>query len=166
MGEERREARDPEETFEVELELEEGYRFTVRFDLADVPPLRTDEPPPVGGGDGPNPSRLVAAAAANCLAASLLFCLRKARVEVSELRARVRAALVRNESGRLRIGELDVTLRPRVPEGAEAKLDRCLALFEDFCIVTQSLRSGIDVAVDVEPLTGDRAPPESASGEP
>jgi hypothetical protein len=29
---------------------------------------------------------------------------------------------------------------------------RCLELFEDFCVVTQSVRSGIAVDVSVEPI--------------
>jgi hypothetical protein len=27
---------------------------------------------------------------------------------------------------------------------------RCLEIFEDFCLVTQSVRAGVDVSVDVE----------------
>ena len=44
------------------------------------------------------------AAVGNCLAASLLFCLEKARVPVTDIRARVEGYVVRNESGRLRVG--------------------------------------------------------------
>jgi organic hydroperoxide reductase OsmC/OhrA len=51
----------------------------------------------------------------------------------------------------MRIGGLRVKLMPRVgTDPARAK--RCLELFEDFCIVTQSVREGIDVQVEVEPV--------------
>src|SRR5688572_21030144 len=74
--------REPESTHEfvVSLELLEGYAFRVAFDDAEVEPLHTDETPPLGKGTGPSPSRLLAAAVANCLAASLAHCLRRARV--------------------------------------------------------------------------------------
>jgi hypothetical protein len=36
-------------------------------------------------------------------------------------------------------------------------MQRCLELFEDFCVVTQSVRAGINVEVDVEPTAGERA---------
>jgi uncharacterized OsmC-like protein len=30
---------------------------------------------------------------------------------------------------------------------------RCLEVFEDYCVVTQSVRDGIDITVSVEPST-------------
>jgi len=33
-------------------------------------------------------------------------------------------------------------------------MQRCLELFEDFCVVTQSVRAGIAVDVAVEPISG------------
>lgn len=86
-------------TFDIELRLEEGYRFTVDFGDG-IPTLLVDEPPPLGEGAGPNPSRLLAAAVADA-----------------------------------------------------GRLDRCLDLFEDFCIVTQSVRNGFDVEVEVNPAS-------------
>lgn len=47
------------------------------FDNPALPVLVTDEPPPLGGDAGPNPARLLGTAVANCLAASLLFSMRK-----------------------------------------------------------------------------------------
>ena len=33
-----------------------------------------------------------------------------------------------------------------------SRVERCLELFEDFCVVTQSVRNGIEVDVAVEPV--------------
>lgn len=131
----------------------EGYRFTVDFDQPGVPPLLVDEPPPLGDGDGPNPARLLAAAVANCLSASLLYCLRKSRVEPTAFRATVEGELARNEDKRLRIDRLTVRLHPTLSEDELRRVERCTGLFEDFCIVTQSVRNGLEVDVHVEPET-------------
>ena len=141
------------ERFAVELTGGEGYRFDVDFGMPGVEKLRVDEPDPLGDGDGPNASRLIAAAVGNCLSASLLFCFRKSRIETAGFRATVEGRLVRNEKGRLRIGGLQVTLHPEMTEADQARMGRCLQLFEDFCIVTESVRDGIDVQVDVQPRT-------------
>ncbi len=132
------------------LTREEGYRFRVRFDEAGIPDLLTDEMPPIGEGKGPNPSRLLATAAANCLAASLLFCLQKARVSVDGLEAEVTTEFTRNEAGRLRIGGLQVKLHPKWTGEAAAKAQRCLDIFESFCVVTESIRHGVPVQVEVD----------------
>jgi putative phosphoribosyl transferase len=138
------------ERFTLTLSRQQGYQFAADFGAEGVPPLVLDEPPPLGTGTGPNPTRVLAAAIGNCLSASLLYCLEKARVPVSDFGATVEGELVRNPQGRLRIGGIRVTLAPVI--GADpARIERCRALFEDFCIVTQSVRDGIDVEVDVVP---------------
>ena len=133
----------------VDLVQQADYRFEVRFDDPALPPLLTDEPPPLGGGAGPNPARLLTAAVANCLSASLLFSLRKFRNEAEPLRAHASATLVRNLQNRLRIGRIDVDLHLAAAASALRSLDRVLAQFEDFCVVTQSVRAGIAVEVRV-----------------
>jgi organic hydroperoxide reductase OsmC/OhrA len=138
-------------TFALALEQHERFVFDVTFDDPSWPALRMDEPPPLGDGIAPNASRALGAAIGNCLAASLLFCLQKARVPVTGLRAEVRGELGRNEKGRLRIASVRVVLRPSVEGVPAERLARCLELFEDFCVVTQSVREGIDVQVLVEP---------------
>ena len=95
------------------LTREEGYRFRVRFDEAAMPDLLTDEMPPIGEGKGPTPSRLLATAVANCLAASLLYCLQIARVSVEGLEAEVTTEFTRNDAGRLRIWDMRVKLYPK-----------------------------------------------------
>lgn len=125
------------------------YEFNVRFDDTALAPLATDEPPPLGHGAGPNPSRLLAAAVANCLAASLLFALRKFHDAPSPLTARATASIERNAQGRWRVSRLAVDLELGDDAAALAHLERALAQFEDFCVVTGSVREGIPVDVRV-----------------
>ncbi|HSJ23914.1 MAG TPA: OsmC family protein [Longimicrobiales bacterium] len=142
--------------FAVSLKLEDGYRFTADFLQDDVPELLLDEPAPLGEGAGPNAARVLAVAVGNCLAASLLFCLKRARIEVQALRADVSGTMERNERGRLRITDVDVKLHPVVAEADVPRMQRCLDVFEDFCVVTQSVRDGLNVNVGVDPAP---APP-------
>jgi uncharacterized OsmC-like protein len=137
------------ERFALQLTLEEGYQFRVRFDRDDLSPLVVDELPPLGAGAGPNPVRLLATAVGHCLAASLTYCLGRSRVALQGLTVDVEGTLVRNEQGRLRVSELRVTLAPDVDAEALPRLQRCRELFEQFCIVTESVRHGIDVQVNV-----------------
>ena len=133
----------------VVLELEEGYRF--RADFGDGQgSFVMDEPEPLGAASGPNASAVLGAAVGNCLSASLLFCLRKAHVEVRGLRTEIEVTRGRNDRGRLRVSSLRVRLHPEVAPGYEGRLGRCLELFEDFCVVTEAVRDGIDVDVAVD----------------
>jgi organic hydroperoxide reductase OsmC/OhrA len=140
----------------VHLERTEGFRFTARFpDLPDAAPIALDESAPLGSSTGPNPAALLAAAVGNCLAASLVFCLKKVRIEPGSVTADATAQIVRNERGRFRIGSLEVDLSIDLPAGDAAAFERCQGLFEDFCIVTESVRHGIPVQVHVS--TGQEA---------
>ncbi|MBM7130165.1 OsmC family protein [Dyella mobilis] len=143
-----------EQFVELSLEQVEDYEFRVRFDGTAIPDLITDETAPLGGEAGPNPSRLLAAGVANCLAASLLFALRKFKNSPGKLTAKTRATLARNEHGRLRITHVAVELQLADAVAALEHVDRALAQFEDFCIVTESVRQGIAVEVSVRDATG------------
>jgi len=137
--------------FTVDLTLRDGYAFNVEFADGGGPPLVVDELPPLGEANGPNPARLLAAAIGSCLSSSLLFCLRKSRIEVANLRTTVEGAIVRNERGRLRIGRMRVRVAPELTLEQQERMGRCLDLFQDFCIVTESVREGIAVDVEVTP---------------
>ncbi|MEN8174122.1 MAG: OsmC family protein [Pseudomonadota bacterium] len=140
--------------FILELEHLENYEFRVRFDWDKAGDLLMDEPPPLGGAEGPNAARLLAAAVGNCLSASLLFCLAKNDVPAGAVSSTVTCTLVRNEKKRLRIGGLDVRLRLAEALAESVRLARCRELFEDFCVVTASLRQGIPVEVTLEDAGG------------
>lgn len=141
-------------TFELTLEQLADYEFKVKFDWPQVADLLLDEPPPLGGAAGPNAARLIGAAVANCLTSSLLFCMRKFKQTPGALRSVVTGELVRNEKGRLRIGRFDVTIRLAEGAGTIQHFDRCLAQFEDFCVVTESVRRGIPVGVRIVDAAG------------
>lgn len=142
---------DDERRAIVTLDLVDGYQFTVDLGQAAVAPILMDEPPPLGAGSGPNAARMLAASVGHCLSASALFCLRKARIPVSTMRTTVEVTLQRDARGRLRVGGIRVDLRPEIAAADRDRIGRCLELFEDFCVVTASIRRGIEVAVQVTP---------------
>ena len=109
-------------TFRVTLTRRDGYEFAVRFDPETIPGLTVDEPPPLGGGAGPNPTALLGAAVGSCLGASLLFCLQKSRVSVGGMETEVRGTIERNEAGRLRVSRIEVRLAPELEEADAARL--------------------------------------------
>lgn len=135
--------------FQITLDQQADFKFEVRFDNPAIATLTTDEPAPLGSDQGPNPSRLLGAAVANCLAASLLFAMKKFKNDPSPLHAVATVSLVRNEQNRMRIGAIAVDLQLGVASEKVAMLERVLGQFEDFCIVTQSIRSAIPVTVRV-----------------
>jgi organic hydroperoxide reductase OsmC/OhrA len=139
----------------VRLAQQRDFQFDVQFG-ADIAPLRTDLPLPAGSGQGPSPEQLLAAAVGNCLAASLLFSLRKYKQQPEPIGVDVSSEVGRNADGRLRVKAIGVVLTLGQPAAALQHLDRALAQFEDFCTVTQSVRAGIDVSVQVLDATGVR----------
>jgi organic hydroperoxide reductase OsmC/OhrA len=129
---------------------EERYKFRISFNSDKIGDIYTDEPEPVGEGEYPNAGKLLAAAVGNCLCASLVFCMEKSHAEVPSICAEVATTMERNEKGRLRLTHMDVKIFPQVSD--QAKYERCRDIFEDFCIVTQSVRQGIPVDVEVYPV--------------
>lgn len=137
--------------FSVQLTLVDGYKFLV--DFGEMGEIFTDEPAPLGAGEGPNPSRLLAASVANCLAASLVFAIRKFKEDPGAVTATVQGSMERQE-GRWRIGKLKVSLQLGNSSASMPHLERALAQFENFCVVTQSVRQGIAVDVQVHDTQG------------
>ena len=135
--------------FTLHLEQVEAFGFKVQFDWDGVPDLLLDEPAPLGNQAGPNAARLIAAGIANCLSASLLFCLQKSRVTPDGIGATVTGSIGRNENGRLRLLGIDVDLNLAGVDGEPSRMERCFSLFEDYCVVTQAVREGIPVSVRV-----------------
>ena len=129
--------------FTVELRHVEGLEFRVKFDMEKLDELA------VGGGAGPSASRLLAAAAANCLSASLLYCVAKNDPPAGSLQARAVCSLVKNTKGRTRIGNITVTLEVNGELEQAVRMRRCLDLYQEFSVAAVSLRQGFPVDVHV-----------------
>jgi uncharacterized OsmC-like protein len=80
--------------------------------------------------------------------------LARSRIDVAGVETHVIGTLRRNERSRLRIGRLDVSIHVDAPGSDAAKLSKCLEIFEDFCVVTASVRKGLDVSVKVLDAAG------------
>ena len=142
------------QAFTLTLTQESDYVFRIEFDDTAIPALHTDESAPLGNDSGPNPSRMLVAAVANCLSASLLFSLRKYKNTPGTIVTRARATLDRNEQKRLRVTHIDVVIE--LPDAAAdyAQIERLLQQFENFCVVTESVRHGVAVDVSVRDRNG------------
>jgi organic hydroperoxide reductase OsmC/OhrA len=139
---------DPVHDFEIVIEQIDAYEMRVRFDKESHAPITLDEPAPLGKDVAPNAARILAAAIANCLSASLVFCMSRRKRTIEGLRTTAHVQIVRNEQRRLRIGKIRIDIDPRLAPD-DPDLIACLATFEDFCTVTQSVRGGLDVEVHV-----------------
>lgn len=142
------------QAFTLTLTQESDYVFRIEFDDTAIPALHTDESAPLGNDSGPNPSRMLVAAVANCLSASLLFSLRKYKNTPGTIVTHARATLERNEQKRLRVAHIDVVIE--LPDAAAdyAQIERLLQQFENFCVVTESVRHGVAVDVSVRDRNG------------
>jgi uncharacterized OsmC-like protein len=135
------------------IEWIDDLKFKAKFDLPNVDELIMDEPVEIGGaGKGPNAERLISAAVGDCLCASLLFCLKKSGIAVKGMNAIVDATVERNDEDLLRLRKVDVKIQPIVNEYKDInRIKRCQNIFEKYCIVTASLKKGIEINVDVVP---------------
>lgn len=131
------------------LKFLQGYEFRVKFDVDGISDIIMDELKPVGEGLGPNPSRLLSAAVGHCLSTSLLYCLSKVRVKTKNLETTVKTSIARNEEGRLRVKDIAVQIDLDVDDEDKLRVSRCLEIFENYCTVTQSVRAGIEVNVNI-----------------
>src|SRR6476646_1454372 len=127
---------ETERTHHATIRLAREFEFVAEFDdVNGSPSILFDEPEPLGHNRAPNAAAVLGAAVGNCLAASLAFCLRKARLEPAKLIARVTTHVARNERGRFRIAGIDVVLSPEIVMLHETNPKRCEQLFEEFCTV-------------------------------
>jgi uncharacterized OsmC-like protein len=137
------------EKIHAHLRHKGGYRFDITFDELKGVELHMDEPKPVGMSEGPSAAMMLSSAIGHCLSSSLMFCIEKSRGTVKDMRADVETSLIRNEKSRWRVAGIKVDMKVDMNDIDKEKLERCKGIFEDFCIVTESVREGIKIDVQV-----------------
>ena len=140
-----------ERHFGVDIEFLEGFKFKSQAFEGSTKhgaPVITDEPDPVGSNAGPSTPSMLAMAVGHCLSASLVETLRHAGIRVLSLSTQAVAVVTPNEDGNPRIKQINVTISP-VLDKASGNIARCIAVFENYCTVCQSIRPAIPVHVDV-----------------
>lgn len=99
---------------------------------------------------GPNPSRMLAMAVLGCLSASFIFCLKKREFNLEDLKAEAEVTIARSEKGFWRVKKIDVDINANIDDpNVKKRADQCKKMFEQYCIVTQAVREGIDVEVNL-----------------
>jgi organic hydroperoxide reductase OsmC/OhrA len=140
----------------IDLEWLEGEDFEIRFNSGGLKQTivveRSQVPPEKVGGEA---RMLLAAALAECMASTLFFLLKWAQVEVNRFRATAIAVTAKDETGRLNVDSVDLTLNVDIPQDEETlkKLERVKTLFKRGCLVSRSLEKGIKVnyAIQTQP---------------
>ena len=141
---------EKEFTYEINMEKLENYKFLVDFG-GSIPSLLMDETEDVPGGEetGPTASMLMGAAVGNCLSASLVFCLSKKRVNLKNLKTKITLKRKRNDKGYWSISGIVVDLQPEIAEEDRERFDKCVEIFRNYCIVSNSIETGIPLTVNI-----------------
>ena len=100
---------------------------------------------------GPNPAKLLGMALLGCLSASFIFCLKKRKLSVDDLKAEAEVIIGRNEKCFIRVKKINVNITSKIDALASRKrADQCRKMFENYCTVTAAVREGIEVNVNLK----------------
>ncbi len=87
---------------------------------------------------GPNPTRMLGLA------------LKKRNLTLDDLKAEAELTIARNKKGFWRVKKIDVEIDIKISDpDTRKRADQCRKMFEEYCVVTQAVREGIDVEVNV-----------------
>ncbi len=148
-----------EENEIVDMKLEKDMIFKVNLAYDKLKEIFIDES--MGEKSqmwGPNAAQLLAMALLGCLNASFLFCLHKRNLTIDDLEAHAEVSFKKIEKGYIRVKKIDVKIVPKTNDPATIKrinqyikkMKNDKMFFEETCIITASVREGIDVDVNIE----------------
>jgi organic hydroperoxide reductase OsmC/OhrA len=70
---------------------------------------------------------------------------------LDDLKAEAELTIARNKKGFWRVMKIDVDINIRISDpDTRKRADQCKKMFEQYCIVTQAVREGIDVEVNIK----------------
>ncbi|MFX1394019.1 MAG: OsmC family protein [Promethearchaeota archaeon] len=148
-----------EENTIVDMKLEKDMIFKVNLGYDKLKEIFIDET--MGKKSkmwGPDAAKLLAMALLGCLNASFLFCLNKRNLTVDDLEAHAEVSFKKIEKGYVRVDKINVKIIPKSNDPTTIKrINQCVRkmknnkmFFEETCIITASVREGIDVDVNIE----------------
>lgn len=143
----------------VNVKLKEKMIFKTKLGLKNLDILTIDESlEKQGEAEGPDAAQLLGLALLSCLNASFIFCLQKRKLMLDDLEAIGEISFNKNERGYMRIEKIGVKMKPRAKDPEVLiRISQCIKemkdghmFFEETCIITPSLREGINIEVKVE----------------
>lgn len=132
----------------VRLQQQQDYKFSIDYGQPGAV-LGAELGPPLGAGTGPDPEQLLASAVGNCMSASMVFAARKLKVAVEPVTSVAAAELGKNAEGRTRVLAIRVELSLSPLTAGAEHFQHLLDTFENYCLVTLSVRQGIPVSYRV-----------------
>jgi uncharacterized OsmC-like protein len=150
-----------EENTNLSLILEKDMIFKSVFDFKKTSSIIVDESveeKPQSEKLGPDAATLLGMGIVSCLSASFLFCLKKRDLSLDDLEAHVDISFHKIDKGYTRIKKVKVKLIPKTQdEAVRRRIKTCMReikrghmFFEETCIITSSVKEGLDIDVKVE----------------
>jgi uncharacterized OsmC-like protein len=133
---------------DIELTHTKDYQFLARFVNEEVE-LWMDEPEPLGEKKGPEGVTLLAGATGYCMTASLVFALKKLRVEPRNLKTYAKTELKRIENRLRRVSCITIDIHVEIDEKHHKRFEQCLKLFGQYCIIGESIRGNFPIFICV-----------------
>ncbi|MFW9930774.1 MAG: OsmC family protein [Candidatus Thorarchaeota archaeon] len=136
----------------VGLSLEEGMIFKCELGEMKVEDCYVDDEHDTEASMwGPNPSRMLGMAVMGCLSSSFIFCLKKKGLSLDDLKATAEVTITRNEKGFWRVRKIDVDIKVKIEDlEVRKRADQCKKFWQQFCLVTEAVREGIEIDVNLD----------------
>lgn len=109
----------------------------------------TDEPPPLGSGQGPSPTQMLLSAVGACMSSSLHFAMTKFHEEPGVITTTATATVDRDETNHLRVQAIAINISFANPASGIGHMARIAGQFEQFCTVGASVARGIPLHLTV-----------------
>lgn len=149
-----------EEDTKVKIKLEKNLIFKHPKDYQRIGNLLIDETLDRESNNlwGPDAASLLGLSILSCLSASFIFCLNKRNLNPDDLEGYAEVSFTKDEKNYEHVKQIKVKIKPKTNDPDTLKrMKQCVRemrdgemYFEKTCIITPSVRNGIDIDVDIE----------------